>query len=238
MSSSGLTKVDILKMTVYTFLESTVDYHREKISMYNLQELAESTEDIIPIWKLKRQKTNKQFFTFSSPESTEAILTYLSTRKNLKLNSKLFDMGDRYVNVSFKKINDELNLGKVGSFSRFRPHMLRKFHASQLYRAGMTDDKIDFLQGRTPSKVHQAYFKEDPYSLKKEYINCLPYLVLDESRRFKTELEIEKEKNNELEKSNKLKDEKVSELENRLDRVESIFDDIDMEELKNLKRFM
>jgi len=238
MSSSGLTKVDILKMSIGTFLESTIEYHSGNISMYNLQELTESREDIIPTWKLKRQKTNKRFFTFSSPESTEAILTYLATRKNLEVNSPLFNIGDRYVNYCFKEINDKLHLGKAGVYVKFRPHILRKFHASQLYRAGMAQDKIDLLQGRTPSSVHQSYFKEDPNSLKQEYIKCLPYLVLDESKKFKTALDLEKEKSAKLEESNKLKDEKVNDLENRLDKVEAIFDGVDMNELKHLKRFM
>jgi len=231
MSSSGCTKVDTLKLSISDLLIATESYHQSDIHLESLQILNELEEDIIPTWKLRRQKTNKNFFTFSSPESTEAILLYLKTENNISLNSRIWNIGSRYTNDYFKTLNEKLGLSPIGQYVKLRPHMLRKYHASQLYRAGMAQDKIDFLQGRSPSIVHQSYFKEDPDSLKQEYIQCLPFLVIDDSKRFKTELDIEKEKNITLK-------EEVVDLEKRLNRVEEIFDGVDIQKLDNLKRFL
>lgn len=77
-------------------------------------------------------------------------------------------------------INQELKLGKVGTYNRFRSHMLRKFHASTLYNAknGLTLEEIDSLQGRGKNTVHSAYFMENPKILKQKYESIIDVLKI------------------------------------------------------------
>lgn len=90
--------------------------------------------DIVPTFKLTRQKTNKFYFTFCSPEAVNHILDYLIiSKRKLKNEDKLFKTNLDYLNGYFNEINEILNLGKVRKYNRFRSHMLRKFHASALY---------------------------------------------------------------------------------------------------------
>ena len=63
-------------------------------------------------------------------------------------------------------------------------------HASQLAESGMSTDHINLLQGRKVSGVaHESYIRIKPETLREEYINALPYLVIEETNRYKTELE-------------------------------------------------
>ena len=80
-----------------------------------------------------------------------------------------------YLNNNFVKINNKLNLGKIGTHNRFRSHMLRKFHASSLYNCenSLTVDEIDALQGRKKDATHKSYFMENPINLKNKYIKAL-----------------------------------------------------------------
>ena len=72
--------------------------------------------------------------------------------------------------------------------------MLRRYHATQLIEAGMTESKVDLLQGRKPSSIaYQSYVKIKPSKLRDEYIGALPYLVVEDINRVKTELEATKE---------------------------------------------
>ena len=73
----------------------------------------------------------------------------------------------------FKEINDQLGLGTAGPYSRFAPHMLRRYHATQLAEAGMGSDMINLLEGRKVHGVaHQSYIRIKPEVLKKQYIDA------------------------------------------------------------------
>jgi hypothetical protein len=116
----------------------------------------------------------------------------------------------------FKETNDRLMLGKNGQYSRFSAHMLRRYHATQLTDAGMSKEKIDILQGRKPSSIaYQSYIKIKPSKLKQEYIKALPYLVIDDINRVKTELESVKEENKHYKDNLSALWEKLNNIENR-----------------------
>ena len=72
-----------------------------------------------------------------------------------------------------------LNLGKSGTYNRFRPHMLRKFHASRLYNDGLSLEEVDALQGRSKNETHTAYFMEDQHKLKEKYIEHLNAITIN-----------------------------------------------------------
>lgn len=76
--------------------------------------------------------------------------------------------------------------------------MLRRYHATQLVEAGMDTEKINILQGRKPKSIaYKSYIKIKPSKLKQEYISALPYLVVEDYNKVKTELDLIKEENKE-----------------------------------------
>ena len=174
ISSSGCARRETLNLTIRDFISATSEYHNEK-NIKGVISSLNSINDIVPVFRIKRQKTNKYYFTFCSPEASKYIIKYLSTRKFLKEEDMLFDINLYYFNKYFNDINNELKLGKIGPYNRFRSHMLRKFHASSLYNSNnnLSLDEIDALQGRSKDSTHASYFMENPTKLRKKYIESL-----------------------------------------------------------------
>ena len=202
MSSTGLAKTDTLNLTLRDYLIAT-DSNLNQHPIYSIKEM--ENQQIIGVWNnLMRQKTGHQYYTFSSPESTVAINHYLLTREHLNsLDLPLFDISSKRLSDLFKETNDMLGLGKNGEFSRFATHMLRRYHSTQLAEAGMEEGKIDMLQGRKPRSIlYQSYLKIKPSKLKEEYIGALPYIVIEDINKYKTELEMVKEENKDLREKN------------------------------------
>lgn len=222
MSSSGTARREALNLTLDDFIEATSQYHQET-DIYGVIKALDGKEDVIPTFRLRRQKTNKHYYTFCSPEATQEIVNYLKGREKLN-EGRLFKTNTRYFTELFGELNDKMNLGKVGTYNRFRSHMLRKYHASQLYNNGMRREIVDALQGRGKSSTHSSYFMEDPEKLKQEYVNHLDCLMINwNSIDYKSPEYIE------LERVNKENEDKIANFEERLARLES---------LENSSRFM
>ena len=172
MCSSGCARQETVNLTINDYITSLKDYS-DKEDLFEIIDDIKLRDDVVPTWNIWRQKTNKYYTTYSSPESVTAINSYLLSRKdNITGESRLFRLHKDYIMQRFIEINNELNLGTVGDnkYNRFRSHMLRKFHASALYNHenGLSLDEIDALQGRGKDNTHSAYFMEDPIKLKKE----------------------------------------------------------------------
>ena len=153
----------------------------------------------------------------------------LSIPKKLKNEDALFKLNTDYFNKLFVEINDKLKLGKKGTYNRFRSHMLRKFHASQLYNDGLSLEEVDALQGRTKNRTHQSYFMEDPKNLKEKYIEHLKCLTinLDVNNLDIKSPEYVKLENEVVEKDKKIRNYEsvLSDLDSRLHRLECERDD-------------
>ena len=179
ISSSGCGRRETLNCTVDDFINATSDYHNTD-EIYDCLNALHGKEDIVPRWELLRVKTNKYYTTFTSPEATSELINYLlSTSRKLTGSSKLFHLDYQYTTQVFQDINDKLGLGKRGTYNRFRPHMLRKYHASQLFNDGCSIEFVDALQGRGKDATHSSYFMEDPEKLRKEYIEHLDCLMVN-----------------------------------------------------------
>lgn len=181
MSSSGCARKETLNLTIEDFIEATTHYHNSS-NIYEILDKLKKQNDIVPTWKIRRQKTNKYYYTFCSYEATEAIVNYLYTRTDELTNeSKLFKISANYFITNFIEINNNLRLGQVGPYNRFRSHMLRKFHASNLLRGefALSIDDIDSLQGRSKNIVHESYFFEDPNELREKYIKNIHQLLIN-----------------------------------------------------------
>lgn len=189
MSSSGTARTETTNLTIQDFINATREYHNSKSINEVLQEL-DPNRDIVPCWKIHRQKTNKDYYTFSSPESSRALIDYLcGCERGLTNDSRLFGIGHLYLTQKFIHLNDKLGLGKVGHNRRFRPHMLRKFHASELSQGenALPVNLIDTLQGRGKTQVHRAYFLDNPLDLKRKYQSNMHRLFILEEKRDTTD---------------------------------------------------
>ena len=218
MSSSGMSRIDVLNLTIEDYLKATSDYHSHQESVkYAIREMRDHTDPIIPCFHLDRQKTGQKYFTFCSHEAVKSINAYLLTRTEiLHRNLPLFKIHERYFNMIFERLNGHFGLGKAGHWNRMRSHMLRKYHASQLAEAGMSTEHINLLQGRKiPGIAHETYIRIKPETLKNEYIEALPYLVISDEDRVKTELETVREENTELKRD-------VQALFDRMDQLEKV----------------
>ena len=216
MSSSGISRIDVLNLTIDDYLEATRDYHQHDNSVkYAIRDMEDV--DIIPTFYLRRQKTGMEYFTFCSHEAVKSINSYLLTRTEiLHRDRPLFKINERYINMVFERLNGYFQLGKVGNYNRLRPHMLRKYHASQLAESGMSTDHINLLQGRKVTGVaHEHYIRIKPETLREEYIKALPYLVVEDINKYKTELETVKEEN--VKYKSELED-----IFNRLEQLEKL----------------
>ncbi len=240
MVSSGCAKAETLSLTIEDFIIATENYHDidlinkvddELIIQQTINELI-NQDDIIPTFQINRQKTNKFYFTFSSPESTKAILNYLLTRKDkLTLQSRLFKINDRYFTEIFVNINETLQLGKVGGKNRFRSHMLRKYHASRLAMStkdpktgqrisGMNMNDINALQGRTKEGSSKSYFFDDFEGIKELYAQSLHKLtIFEDIDVYKSKEYLDLEKKLRIQKNNY--ESEIEEKEERYDELES-----------------
>lgn len=219
MTSSGCARHETLSLTIQDYIDATNMYHDET-DIYEVIKQLEKIDDVIPKFKLKRQKTNKYYSTFCSPEAVHAINNYLlNHRVNLKPADKLFKIKASYLPYALNKLNDELNLGYAGSFGRLRTHMFRKFHASMLLKTGMTESEIDFLQGRGKSQTHTAYFYDDADDLREKYIHGLPYLAIRDNINC---LDIKSPEYLKLENELEDKKQEVESMNDRLSAIENM----------------
>ena len=220
LSSTGLSPIDILNLTIDDYLKSTKTYH-QYYTHFNIQQAIHEmkNKDVIATFKGNRQKTKVQYITFASHETTKAINLYILSREDkLHPDSPLFKTSRRHLNKLFQDTNDQLGLGETSEgISCFSPKNLRSYHATQLEIAGMSDSRIDILQGRkTQSVIRRHYIKVNVDVLREEYIRCLPYLVVDDVNKIKTELDIVKEENKEL----KNREDKLKNILERLEKLE------------------
>ena len=178
MSSSGSAKAETLSITVGMFLEGCKEYLKDTPTKNNIPETIKELTDnhtIVPMIYLRRIKTDKWYYTCCSPEASYMIIESLKIRKDLKWDDKLFDYTDSLILTKFQEINDNNNWGYVGAYRRFRSHALRKFMASNI---GLPRDQVDSFQGRAKDMIQEAYFKQDPQSLKKIYMNNMNRIMI------------------------------------------------------------
>lgn len=220
MSSSGISRIDVLNLSINDYLEATSDFHNHNESVkYAIKDMLD--QDIIPTFYLKRQKTGQDYFTFCSHEACKSINAYLLTRTEiLHRDRPLFKIHERYLNMIFERLNGYFQLGKLSNgYNRLHPHMLRRYNATQLAEAGMSTDHINLLQGRKIQGVaHESYIRINPDTLRDEYIKALPYIVIEDVNKYKTEVDVLKDENQHL----KQREDKLKSIMERLERLEQM----------------
>lgn len=177
MCSSGQAKAETLNLTVGDFIRATMDYHSDGDIQNILEELLKR-HDVIPLFYMRRIKTNIFYFTCCSPEATRAIVKYLLTRDNLEVTDKLFDITDRNLMDHFARINDKMKWGHVGKFNFFTTHALRKFHGSNI---GLNPKHVNALQGRSNSEITRIYMRDNPEHLRNMYASVVDNVTIEQS---------------------------------------------------------
>lgn len=160
-------------------------YHTKDTLPEILDELYKSGETIVPTFYIHRDKTKTKYFTFSTPEAAHAIVKWLMIRleicrengEELNMQDSLWGFTTRQITYKFTVINDELGFGFKGSYRFLRPHMLRKFHASNI---GLSQDDINLLQGRNRGVISDSYIKINPKTLKKRYMEVRGNVTISE----------------------------------------------------------
>ncbi|MBQ2653404.1 MAG: site-specific integrase [Methanobrevibacter sp.] len=180
--SSGCANAEVMSLTIQDFIDATSNttsrYHNSN-NIYEVIELLIDRDDLVPTFYLKRRKTNKYYYTFCSPEATHAILSYLaSARRKLVPEDKLFKIHPNALLRILSEMNDELGLGRKGTYKRLRTHMFRKFHASNLKKDGMSMEDINAIQGKGKHPINEPYFFDSPEHLKEEYVKHLDVITI------------------------------------------------------------
>ena len=228
MSSSGSARKEMLSLSIQDFIDSTRLYHNSN-DIYEVLDILKERDDVVPTFKVHRQKTDKWYYTFCSPEATTAIVNYLlSIKKPLKNTDRLFQYHEVTVCYKFQEINDELGLGKKGTYNRMRSHMLRKFHASNLKNHGMSKEDINEMQGKGQNLVDEAYFFDDPNVLRQKYIEHMEAVTINVDI---NNIDIKSPEYLELEKMYQEKEAEVENFESRMNSFEKRLSDIDNKEM-------
>lgn len=219
MASSGCARRETLNLTIGDYIDALSEYTK-KTDIYSIINNWDYDNPVVPTFNVLRQKTGKYYTTYCSPEATNAINSYLISRNDpLNRESQLFRIEEAYLIVKFININNELGLGKVGTYNRFRSHMLRKFHASALYNDGMGRDKVNDLQGKAKNKTDSAYFMTNPEDLKYEYIKHLPAVTINKDVE---KLSVKSPEYMKMEKENESLKSEVSGMRKELDEMKEL----------------
>lgn len=228
-ASSGMTRSDVLGLTIGQFIDSTYMYHHENDIEIALTKMLEETNDIIGTWRMRRLKTNKYFITFTSPEAVLETCKYLQIRNQrnrkyhrplLTKNDKLFKIHQAVYIDKFGEINKALNRDKAGTYNQIRGHMLRKFHATQLEKHGMSRAMVNVLQGKSNNAVDDVYFIEDENTLRNEYLRAMDGVLIFTDVKEITMYSPEYQKMETEIKQLKSRDDQLNELVRRIEMLE------------------
>ncbi|MBQ6219992.1 MAG: site-specific integrase [Methanobrevibacter sp.] len=235
-SSSGCASAETLGLTISDFIKSVEEYYKSD-DIYEIIHNLYGRDDVVPCFEIKRRKTGKVYYAFCSPEAFNEICSYLLTRKGLRNSDRLFKVTQLHLMQLFRDVNNTLGLGTVGknNYVKFRAHMLRKFHASTLYNAGMTLDTVNDLQGKSKNKTDSSYFMEDPAKLKAKYMEHMGALTINLEVKH---LDVKTVEFVRLENELVRKTEEVSNLTSRMDVLEKIVsDNLSDEEVKVIDKY-
>jgi hypothetical protein len=173
--SSGQARAEACSITVEQFLKSCEEYCDEQLPVRDQVKQLSLRDDVIPVFYLKRLKTDVYYYTCCSPEAVYYICKELLSRVELRGEDSLFDMSYSSVCEKYQFLNDSLELGRVGYYRKLRSHVVRKWHATML---PLSPEEIDLLQGRTRSSIHETYIKLNPHRVKQMYMEVVEYVML------------------------------------------------------------
>ena len=193
--SSGMEATELRHLNYGDFITSIEEHIDLKPEdKFNVNKIAEKLFKIdftIGTWKIKKNRTEKNYVTFNSPESTQAILSYLidRERKNKPIKSlkdPLFvNSKNQALNVSthgsiFKRVNNRANFGYLTKKRRFfSSTMLRKYFKTKLYESGIDEPISNALLGQKLDTNIDYHSSNEIKLLKNKYIEALDNLSFE-----------------------------------------------------------
>ena len=186
MCQGGLSNEECEHLTTSSFITELKKYHQKDDIIEALEWLADENHPVIWVTKLIRQKTHKPYYALIGAEAVNSIAeAKLYERKLKKFNyeipEKLLSSNKTSFQNTLKKINDDLGYGRVAEERKLRPHMLRKFHATNINGSSLTYEEnsllslqeIDEMQGRGKTSVQDTYIKTNPVRQKCLYAKVM-----------------------------------------------------------------
>ncbi len=169
MACNGTSRNEISKFKYSQFLSAIQEYFPD---VETPQDIVDALDgkcdelDIIPIFKMYREKTRYHYYTAISPECVQFCINYIKQQGlGLKEDTPFFQLSVDGVSGAFKLMNNKMKWGKKGSIDFFSPHRIRKFNASAIEDT----DFANYIQGRKPNKIRETYFKKDIENVREEY---------------------------------------------------------------------
>ncbi|HUX55909.1 MAG TPA: tyrosine-type recombinase/integrase [Bacteroidales bacterium] len=141
--------------------------------------------DGVTTFRLRREKTGFDFYTFCSPEATRAINDYLKSRTDSNKYLFVTQMGDKIKEETwsfiFKNLNKRLGIKRDDNqFSQTRSHNYRKWFNSTLQNNGCPMWFVDFCMAHETSEVRAHYHLADPEKLKEIYVKYMHLLYIED----------------------------------------------------------
>ena len=205
-AQTGLGISDALLLDVEDFVMA-VSKKNENLTIRQAINRAQTEDNLIGCFNLRRKKTTAEFYTFAGPEVLRNIASLLELRDEeyLKPEMPIFMKETARLNKARKKtlVKDLrltrktigsylLRMHKNGIFPRievggkernyFRTHKLRKWFSNQLrFEAGFSTDDVKYLMGQKTGDVIEQYINPNNYNaLKANYRKALPYLAIND----------------------------------------------------------
>jgi len=235
--SSGMSRAEICSLTIKDFCDA-IDLKPFPEDFDELLERVKPLSNTVPHWQITRQKTENPFFTFSTPEATEAIINHIDdvNRRNKRLvshpkknpikltpetplfiSNQMNQMSVTLLTLSYQRMNEKAGFEKVGNSSFIRPHILREVFASTLEKNKMPHLMTRWLLAHKLDSTTSAYFKADPESVKEEYVQFMDQLTTNQKIEVKT---VTASGYDQLLKDSKEKEEKLKSMELKLKKME------------------
>jgi integrase len=139
----------------------TTGLRRSEVLSLRLKDV--DLEKRMAISQIQSSRTKLRWVSFFNIEAEQALRTYLSTRKDLTQESKLFPISNFPIAIMFKKIEKETGIC-------ITPQMLREWFACEMGRLGIADRYVDAFCGRVPKSVLARHYTDfSPERLKEIY---------------------------------------------------------------------
>ena len=174
----------ILERTIVTFLAKTAGRKGEFLALR--KDDIDLRKDMI-YWPSKKKR--KIRLGFIDPELHDLLEQYLIWREEQKPKSDYlwisttgYRIHKDYVNAVIQHYAKPLGLHDHHGplHTRLTSHCLRGFFTTQMQRAGMQEVYIKWLRGDSLKKKTWAnnYLEFDPELVRKEYLSCVPELII------------------------------------------------------------
>ena len=183
MVQGGLSNEECEHLSLRAFLDETYKYHQCSDDLMALGWLSNEKNPIIWITKLIRVKTGKPYYALIGAEAVNMIASAKLYEYELKgeMSDKLLNTHKLGFNRVCREVCKKCGFPLVANESKIRPHMLRKFHSTNINGSALSYEEssvlsyseIDEMQGRGKTDVQDTYIKTNPIKQKVLYAKVL-----------------------------------------------------------------